>query len=52
MTSFCRPYKTIKKIIENLFMTAYALNIKCIFYDNTYKYYHKKYILYLEHKQS
>ena len=35
MTSFCRPYETIRKNIENLFMTAYALNIKLTFYTNT-----------------
>jgi hypothetical protein len=52
MTSSCRPYETIRIIIQNLFMTSYALNIKRIFYDNTYKYYHKKSVLYLEHKKS
>ena len=39
MTSFCRPYETIRKNVENIFMTAYALNRKWIFIHNTYKYY-------------
>jgi len=35
---FCRPHKTIRKIVQNIFVTAYDVIQKTIHFNNTYKY--------------
>jgi hypothetical protein len=36
---FGRPHKTIKKIVQNIFVTAYDVIQKTIYFKNTYKYF-------------
>ena len=35
---FSRPHKTIRKNVENIFVTDYDVIQKTIHFDNTYKY--------------